>query len=664
MHQRSRLTVAILLATLGLVAGAPLASAEAPMDLSPGVRVLDTTNTLGSTSALQSDIDKLASDRSVNLFVVTIDKFESPSDSTSWTKKLASTNNFGSNDAVLVIATEDRQAKFMVGSTDTLSTKQQEAIYNDYIYPKLKSSDYNGAAEAAVEGINSKLSGGGASGVLTGGATLAGVAAVAAGGAWLFGRGRRKQQPSSAGSASIPQGNSQPLTPLPQLHKDASSILIKLDDAIAHADQELQFAQLQYGDAEAQKFATALEEAKNHRSRSFQLQKQLDDDIPDTEEDQRSWLNEIINRSNEALTLLDQQEKSFSELRQLESNLPQALASAHEQNTALEQLIPQAEQVLSRVSAKYAESAVTPFADNISEAKSRQDFAQDSLAEAEKLKDSNRSQAILNLRAGEEALGQAQGLLDTVVKSESELDKAQESLQAAILLAERDIAQAQEYSKYGSTAQLSGAAAGVTAVLASIKEQANSPKPDPLALTEQLRAVREDLDKALGTVRQTQEQDAAALETLKHTLVSAQAAVSTANDYVWSRRGGIQSSARTSLREAERHLSEAQQLQFTQPSIALSHANDAIRLATQAQHAAQQDVDSYTTSRSSYGGGNSMNSAMLGGILLGSLFGSSHGGGMFGGGSSSGNFGGGGFGGGSFGGGGDWGGGDGAGGNF
>lgn len=661
MHQRHRLTAATLLATIGMLAGAPLASAEAPMDLDPGVRVLDTTSSLGSISTLKTDIDQLSSDHSINLFVVTIDKFESPSNSTQWVNQLASTNNFGSNDAVLVVATQDRQAKFMVGSTSTLSTNDQSAIYNDYIFPKLKESDYNGAAEAAVEGINSKLGGGGVAGVATGGATLLGVAAVAAGGAWLFGRSRRSTKNQAQGkSAQRGQtGGSPQLVPLPELHKQASALLIKLDDSIAHSEQELDFAQLQYGDSAVAPFVKALDEAKAHRARSFQLQKQLDDDIPDTEEDQRSWLNEIINRSNEALGVLTKHEKSFSDLRKLESNLPQALVSAQERSTALNQKFPQAESALQRVTAKYADSAVAPFADNIQEAQNRHQFALNSLAESESLKDSNRSQAILDLRAAEEALGQTQNLLDTVIRAEEDLDKAQESLQQSILLAERDIAQAKEYSKYGSTSQLSGAAAGVAAVLEQVKTQANSSRPDPLALTEQLRAVREDLDKALGTVRQAQEQDAAALETLKHTLVSAQSAVSSANEYVWSRRGGVKSQARTSLREAERHLAEAQQLQFTQPSVALSHANDAIRLATQAQREAQIDVDTFSTNYSR-GGRGDFSSAMLGGIILGSLFGSgghSSGGGSFGGGGFSGGFGGGG-------GGGDWGGGDGFGGNF
>ncbi|GAA1744242.1 TPM domain-containing protein [Rothia terrae] len=674
----SHRTLFASLAALGLMALPTAAFAEAPMDLDPGVRILDTTKALGDTSTLQSDIDQLATNEHVNLFIVTVDSFESPTNSQQWADQFAKLNNLGTNDAVLVIATQDRQAYFTAGGNGVLSQTQQEEIYNNYIFPKLRSSDYAGAAEAAIEGIDAKLSGTSSSsannssdgGVGTGVATLVGVGAVAAGGAYLATRGRRKKKSYAPQQGnSQPYANGAPLPPLEDLRKQAGALLIQTDDAIAHSEQEIEFARAQYGEEQVAPFVTAIAEAKQHIQRSFQLQKQLDDDIPDTEQDQRAWLGEIIARSQDAQKSLNEQNENFSALRKLEQNAPAAIDHAEQTIANVEASFPEAQQTLDQLQRDYAPSASEHVSDNIDQAHRRLNFARTTLAEARTLVDTNRSEAIIKLRAAEEAEDQAQGLLNAIRNLKIELAQAQESLNQALLVAARDVAQAQEYSRHGgNTAELASAAAGVNAVLDEIRASSANGKSDPLALTERLQAVRSDLDRALGTVREVNDQQNAARQNLQHALISAQAQVSTASDYVWARRGGVRQDARTRLREAERHLQDAQALQNTDAVTALSHANDAIRLASEAQRIAQNDVDDFNRYGGGGGRGVDFNSAMLGGILLGGILNGGNHGGFGGGWGGGGSFGGGGFGGGDFGGGGwgdgGWGDGGGAGGNF
>lgn len=672
----SRKPATTALLALALALGiSPATLAAAPYDLDAGVRVSDTTSSLGDTSSLEGAISQLASDEQVNLFIVTIDQFESPSSSSEWTSDFATLNNMGTNDVVLVIATEARQAYFMAGSTSVLSTSQQEKIYQNYIYPELANSDYAAAALAAVTGIEAELGSGsvvsGNSGALVGGATLLSVAAIAGGGAWAFSRSRASARKNTDGSRSGHPTSSQPLPSIEELRTRAGAQLVATDDAIAHSQQEVEFARLQYGDDEVKPFLAAIEAAKNHMQHSFQLQKQLDDEIPDTEADQRAWLNEIIARTEDAQKALNEQVANFTNLRKLEETAPQALATLNQGIASAAPLFPAAQAALDRLGTLYSPSAFGAVADNISEAQARLDFARQEAKEAEDLLDTQRSQAILALRAGEEALGQARGLLESIHHAETDLGKMAASLDNALILADRDVAQAQELARSGagSSSQLSGAAAGVQAVLGQIRAERSAGLIDPYLLNQRLHEVRSDLDTALDAVRQTHEQERSARETLGHTLVSAQAQVSSASEYVWARRGGVKAEARTRLREAERHLTEAQQLQHSDPIAALSHANDAIRLAGEAQRMARSDVDRFNQ-RNGYSGGGNYNSAMLGGILLGTLLGGSNhsSGGSFG----SGGFGSGGFGGGigggtfggGFGGGGSWGDGGGAGGNF
>ena len=64
---------------------------------------------------------------------------------------------------------------------------------------------------------------------------------------------------------------------------------------------------------------------------SFKLQQQLDDEIPDTIEEQRQWLGEIIQRSEDANAALDAQKTAFDELRELERTAPEVLATIRAQ---------------------------------------------------------------------------------------------------------------------------------------------------------------------------------------------------------------------------------------------------------------------------------------------------------------------------------------------
>lgn len=676
MKRTPALTAAVL-AALSLGIATP-ALAEEPFDLDPGVRISDTTGALGNTSQLSESLADLTANQQVNLFVITIDEFEDPTSSADWATQFATLNNMGSNDVLLVIATEARQAYFIAGSTGLLSASQQEDIYQNYIFPKLADSDYLGAAEAAVTGINETLSSssgtaaavaGRATEMVGGAATLLGVAAVAGGGAYVLSRSRKtKRTPGPQGRPRPTTGPAGPAPSLEQLRTQAGHLLVQTDDAIAHSLQEVEFARLQYGDAEVAPFVRAIEQAKAHMQRSFQLQKQLDDEIPDTEADQRAWLTEIIGRTQDAQKALSEQVANFTELRKLEDNAPTALASLRQQITAVEALFPAAQAALDRLGATYAPTAFGVVADNVTEARNRLNFAQESAKEAEGHLASNRSAAIMELRAGEEGIGQAKGLLQAVHKAETDLGSMSASLDNALIIADRDVATARELARTGApnSPQLSAAAAGVQAVLGQIRSERASGLIDPYLLNARLHEVRSDLDAALGIVRQEHETVHSARESLSHALVSAQAQVSAASDYVWARRGGVKSEARTRLREAERNLSEAQKLQTTDPVTALARANEAIRLASDAQRIARSDVDSFNR-RNSYrpgpvSGGN-FNSAMLGGILLGTLLGgnnnSSSSGGSWGGGTF-----GGGFGGGGFSGGGGFGSGGGAGGNF
>ncbi|HST73194.1 MAG TPA: TPM domain-containing protein [Kocuria rosea] len=674
MHWRpiSRRTAAAGGLTLVLLVPVGAAVAQPPVDVPPGERVVDPAGVLEDPAALEAEIEDLAAQGNVTLYAVTVDEFTSPADPDQWVREFAELNGFGSNDVVLAVATQARQVRIDGADNGPLSDEQLQNVFQD-IRPALAGGDWDGAVQGAVDGIETELAGGDGAAAAPadgsgGGAGLGvlGLGALGLGGLAVYGlasrnKKRRGQQPPPV-PAGAPQGPPVPYpdVPVPELRKRAGELLVATDNAIQHSEQELVFAEMQYGEQQVRPFRRAIEDAKKHMHASFALQQQLEDHIPDTEEQQRAWLAEIIGRSQDAQRPLKEQEQAFSALRRLESRAPQALEDVQRAAQGVQPRLATAEARLRELARRYSETALTPVRDNVEQARDRLAFVDTAAAEARgDLAAGRTSDAVVDIRAAEEAVGQAGGLLDAVDHAARELAQAEESLQDAVTIARRDVAEADALVRRGSNPELAGAAAGVNEVLRLVEEQLSGGRVDPLGLSRRLAVAKDGLDKGLASVRSQNDRDRSARETLAHTLVSAQAQVSSASEYIWARRGGIGPEARTRLAEAERNLDAAQQLRQANPSEALAHANEAIRMAGEAQYIAQHDVESF--GHGGYGGpggfggmgapmggyghrgrsSNGLGGAVLGGILLGSIL---NGGGGFGG-SFGGGFGGGGGGG-------------------
>lgn len=645
------------------------AQAAEPMQIT-GTTVYDSTNSLGDTATLKSKISNLSSKYNVDLHVVTIDKFENPSTSSSWTKELATKNNWGSADVVLVIATESRQAYFLAGSTKTLSSDQQTKVYQNYIKPKLQNSDYAGAALAAVEGIEAQK-GGSSSGVVTG---VLGVGAAAAVGAGVYAMYRRRkkknaqQQPQR--SYGAPRNYSPiPEVPLEELRTRAGSALLQADTTMSHAKQELEFARAQYTDQQVTEFAQEIARAEDLMRKSFQRQQLLTDSIPDTEAEQRAWLTEIIDNSQEVTRIAQEQDAKLAQLRNLEQEAPQAIE-------ALVQRLPQLRASVEEITAqyhalreRYLPSALEPISKTPALLESNMVLCAAELEKAQATVATARSEAVAHLRTAEEAASQIQALGAAVNTRSQELEQAQLGLSTDLLSIQRDVAEAKSLAASQRRDDLGAVAAGMEAVLNQVNQSASARPNDPLTLANQLHQLSAELDKAMTNMRATRERSRAASQNLDRTMRSAYAAVNGARSYINNRRAAVGPMTLTAVSEAERHLGQAQRLASSDPLNAMKEANMAIQKATDAQNRAQSEVGNYYNNQNNRGGGSGFGGDLAKGLLLGALMTAINSGtsswGSSGGHSSGGSGGGGWGGGGGFsGGGGGWGSGGGDGGSF
>lgn len=659
---------------------ATAAWAESPVTIPSGVNIVDKANVLGGRqSEVQEAIQKLLKDHKYNLYVVTVSSFDSPPDPKQWATQVATTKGMGRADVLLAISTEGKYY-FAPHSASAIASKTSNITQNAIVANLAGGKkDYAEAAIDTAAAIGDAAGGGSGnvpSGDGAGTAVLVGVGVVAAGGAgtYLYLRNRRKKAALASSASYGPQGAEQdPLASLSveELRRKSGSLLIEADDAIKSSEQELGFAEAQYGEAAVGNFTKALQEAKGHMSESFKLQQQLDDHIPDTEEQQRTWLGEIIRRSEAALASLQEQKADFDSLRELEKNAPQALAAVDAGAADADAKIAKADQTLVDLRGKYAESALVQVADNITQAKERLAFVQNASTTArEKLSAGEGSLAAVAVRAAEESLHQTHVLVDAISKVAGSLDDAKRGLEAAVVDTSQDLAQAKAMIQSGAHPELAGPVAGVEAALARVKDEIHGGKIDPIATLERVETAHQALDKALSGIRDQQEQARRAQASLQQSIMSAQAQISATSDYITARRGGVGTEARTRLAEAQRNLDYALSISRNDPVTALTYAQQAHALAAQAAQLAQSDVDNFGGyANQGYGrggmfggggGGGGLGGAILGGILINSILNGGSGGGWggghsdgggWGGDSGGGDFGGGDFGGGDFGGG-------------
>lgn len=416
---------------------------------------------------------------------------------------------------------------------------------------------------------------------------------------------------------------------LPELKQRAVSLLIVADDAVRSSEQEAGFAQAQYGNAAAAPFVRALAVAKGHLNESFKLQQQLDDAIPDTEEQRRACYAEIIRRCESADQALAEQKASFDSLRDLERNAPDALERLRSGSAGAAAKVAGAEHGLSELRARYSDAAVAPVSDNIAQARERLKFLDTAMRTAQqKLTEADPGAAAVAVRAAEESLHQTDVLVEAIGKVSHDLDAARTILDRAVEDAAQDLAEAKANMTAGRHAELGGPVAGAESVLSQVQRQLQAGRIDPIAALQRVEAARQHVDQVLSGIRNEQDQARRARQALQQVIITAQARISAASDYIAARRGGVGPEARTRLAEAQRNLETALSNQQADPVTALSRAQQAAALASRAGELARDDVEGFGgLANRGYGGGmfgsrgcgGGLGGAVLGGILIDSI---------------------------------------------
>jgi uncharacterized membrane protein YgcG len=558
----------------------------------------------------------------------------------------AEASSLGGTDLLLVLAMSDHAYGYSRPAGFPLSNADLERLLSDVMEPSLRDGDNAGAitgfAGALAEAMagpgpttvpttvpsagpteppgdgSSSGSGGGGSAIL-----LIVIVLLAIGAGWFF--FIRRRPGTTAGSAG-----GAPADPLAKmndadLNAEANRLLLATDDGVKDSEQELGFAEAQFGETEAAPFQAAIAASKGDLKAAFEIRQKLDDEVAEDKPTRRGMLVELIGRCQKAQARLDAETERFEALRAFEREAPGILAALPATMDAVEARFPAVETTMTHLQ-DYADSSWQAVATNLDEARGRAAAARAAVVQGQAATTASDSPRVAAAtRVGQTAAAQAGAFLDAIEHLSGELDLARDHVSTEIAAAEADLARARAAADTAPVDPTIGARiTEAEGLLADARRDIGHPKPDVAAAYAKARQANQIGDEVLAGIRSAAEQRAAIAARLQTSIRGAQATVTRATDYVANHRGGVGGDARTRIAEASRHLDLAVASGATDPTAGIQEAETATRLANEALALAQHDYERYDDPWHGrpQGGGGSGGGSDVAGAIIGSIIGS------------------------------------------
>ena len=390
-------TLALIVALLLLAA--PAAAADAPRLTGA---ITDLSGVITDKAAIEDALTRLYNETGTQLYVLYLPTLDGE-DINDFVDRVDKRNaaTLSPRDALLVIATEDRDLSLASGADldAKISGTELDHIRDSMVVPRLQDGDWAGGAVAAANGLLTAIQGD----VVTAPEGKGGIPvipiviiiALAAIGIFLWSR-------LTAAKRHRAEAQNQE-----ELGRKASSLLVSTDEALRKADQEIGYAEAQFGTDEAKALSTALAAAKDELAAAFKISTLLDDETPETPEQRRQMLEEIVARCEKANAGVADQKQQIDALRDLARNVEQVLPQVDAQAAATDARVAAGRQAIAGFSA-YAKESWTAVAGNADAAAAKVATARKSLEEAKAAVGANRrDDAAKGARAAETALADA-----------------------------------------------------------------------------------------------------------------------------------------------------------------------------------------------------------------------------------------------------------------
>ncbi|QTV79435.1 PspA/IM30 family protein [Microbacterium sp. NIBRBAC000506063] len=583
MRARWVIAIGIVWAFLAPGWAATAAPATDPGPLSPGTYITDVSDVLTPAQEAAGDerLAQLARDTGVDLFLVFVPEFTTPANDRAWVSETAERNGLADHQYLIGIATDARM--FAINGADGLLSAADRTKVTNAMLPSLGNDDWAGAINAAAAEIQDILIDGPARDARTwaiiGIVVAVAVAVIVV--VLLLRRARRRAAEHAKRESEIAE-----------LAQQANIALVRTDDLVRSSEQELEYARAQFGDEVIAEFVTALATARTDLNEAFSLKQKLDDEIPDSDQERRDWNTRILALCSESTESLEERKADFDELRELEQSAPAALENVRALRAAAGAEIDRADQILARLTAAYVPAAISAVADNPAQARVRMSFTDEQIHAADDaIVEGRTGDAAVSIRAAEGAVQQATQLEDAVEHLANDLKDAEDRSAALVADLQQDLQTAAALPDAdGAVAQAIDA---TRQHLARAQAMLGDTGRDPVEALRILEAANTSIDQIVQRVRDEQAKIAHARSLLAGALQRADTQLSAAESFILNRRGAVESRARTRLAEARSSRDEAGRLAEADPVRALTLAQRADALASEALRQAQYDVGSW-----------------------------------------------------------------------
>ena len=373
--------------------------------------------------------------------------------------------------------------------------------------------------------------------------------------------------------------------------RTAAISLVRADDLIEAATDELGFAIAQFGERATADFAGALEVSKRQLREAFALKQKLDDGVPDTDTQIRQWTEQITRLADEATARLNAQTREFDSKRVVEQNAPIQLDQLRRRLDRATDRLAGGAATLDRLATSYSAEALAAISGNVDRARASIDDGRRAAdAAAARLSAGATEPVGDQVGAAERALFTATTLLDAIETGEDQLHVGFASLGSALAAAETELAEARalrdRHEESDASADLNRVIAHADAVVADLRRPGRV--SDPSADLARLREALDGLDVTRSEARNRQLRRDNAREAYVGAHLAARSQIGITRDFITANRGRVGADARTRLAEAERQLTLAEA--EADPVAALDAARRAMTHATDADALAHYDT--------------------------------------------------------------------------
>ncbi|HET7027099.1 MAG TPA: TPM domain-containing protein [Candidatus Limnocylindrales bacterium] len=552
-------------------------------------QVTDTTGVLAADrGAIDAALADLRSRAGVQLWVVFVRTTGSLSPA-SFVDQAAEQNSLGVDDALLLVALDDRTDQIWVSDgLQQLTNDEIDVVISRDLEPNLSAGHFGDAVVATAGGLRDAALGNATAGPGTtpeSGLSLSPIIGLLLllAGAWIVWRSFSSWRANRRTAEERDRQTG-------QLARDANAKLIAADDAVRDAQQDLAFAEAQFGEDEVAPLRAAIETARAELSAAFAVRQKLDDDVPEDPPTRAAMFQDVAARSDRATAAIAAEAKRIDDLRRIERDAPAIIPTLGGRADELEARMAAARDD-AEVLGRFADPATGPVRGNVVEAGKRIASARQAAQAAQTaLAADDKATAGRDARLAYEALAEADRLLTAVHRARQATEEDAAAAPRELATATTELAQAQAAGK--ADPRLAQAQAG----LATAQSGLSAARRDPTGARRAIAAARAQIAAVDEAVRVAAQQRAAAAQTAAQTVQRAAALVDQAEDFIATRRAAVDRLARTQLATAIDRLSQAQALLPTDPATAQARATDAARYAEAALSAAQDDLSRFDRS--------------------------------------------------------------------